>query len=73
MEVTKGINPRVKAKTEVEVMAMGLVTHKAEVVEIVSFAETNTHQESVLQIDRHVLNVNGKKHFAKVCNSKSKS
>ena len=35
---------------------MSVVTHKVEVVEIVSFAEANTHQESVLHIDRHVLN-----------------
>ena len=54
MEVTKGTDPRVKAKAEV--VAMGMITHKGEVVEIVSFAEANTHQESVLHTNRHVLN-----------------
>ena len=37
-------------------MAMGMVTHKVEVVKILSFVEANTHQGSVLHMDRHVLN-----------------
>ena len=35
---------------------MGMVTHKVEVVENVSFVEANTHQETVLHMDIHVLN-----------------
>ena len=64
MEVTKDTNPRVKAKAEVKDIVMGMVTHKVEVVEIVSFVEANTHQESVLHMDRHVLNAM-KKPFCK--------
>ena len=60
MDVTKGTYPRVKAKGEVEDAAMGVVTHKVEVVENVSFAEANTHQGSVLHMDRHVSNALGK-------------
>ena len=72
MEVTKGTNPRLRAKAKVMDMAMGVVAHKVEVVEIVNFAETKTHQESVLHAYRHVLNV-VEKHFAKVCRSRRKS
>ena len=72
MEVTKGTSPRVNAKTKVKDVAMGGVTHKVEVVKIVNFAESNTHQESVLHMDRHVLNAM-EKHFEKVCKSRGKS
>ena len=57
----KSTDPRVKAKVKVDDMAMGVVTHKVEVVEIVSFVEANTHQESILHMDRHVLNAMEKK------------
>ena len=44
IEVTKGTDPRVKAKAKVKDMTMDMVTHKVELVEIVSFVEANTHQ-----------------------------
>ena len=42
MEVTKGTDRRVKAKARVKDVAMGIVAHKVEVVEIASFVEANT-------------------------------
>ena len=52
----KGTDPRVNAKAKIKDVAMGVVTHKVEMVEIVSFVEPNTHQESVLHMNKHILN-----------------
>ena len=68
MEVIKGTDPRVKTKAEVEDVAMGVAAHKVEVVEIAIFVEANTHQESALHMERHVLNAMEKAILQKCAN-----
>ena len=67
MEVTKGTDPRVKAKAKVEDVAMGMVTHKVEVAEIVSlWKRTPTKKVSCIWTD--VLNAM-KKNILQKCAS----